>query len=90
MKQTKSQKMQRLLQISATAPRINLPGLGSHFSPEEMPELEPTPMGRHRLLQAFRGKYGASFRNKRGVSKILKEFDEQTTFIRDALRAGGV
>lgn len=90
MKTTRSQKYQKLIQISSAMPKLSLAGLDQFFKPEEMPEIEPTPMGRHRLLQAFRGKFGAGFRNKRGVSKVLKEFDEQTTFIRSALKAGGI
>ena len=90
MKQTKHQKMQRFMQISATAPKIELQGLESHFKPEEMPEVDPSPMGRHRLLQAFRSKYGLSYRNRRGVTKLIRMFDEQSEFIKKALKAGGV
>jgi hypothetical protein len=75
-----------ILKIMA-APSVQLQGLEVFFKPDEMPELDASPIGRHRLLQAFRNKYGETYRNKKGVSKIIKDFDDQRDFIIKALKA---
>lgn len=66
-------------------PPIELKDLGKFFKPEEAPQLEPTPLGRHRLIQALRMKYGESFRNKSGVSSLIKDFDEQVKIRKGAI-----
>ena len=78
------QKIARIGQI----PAIKVAGLEQILKPEEMPALEPTPLGRHRLIQALRMKFGESFRNKRGVEGAIKDFDEQVKLIKKTLELG--
>jgi len=77
----KNSTFERLQRISIL-PRVELSTLQSHFKPQEMPLVDATPLGRHRLIQAFRGKYGVSFRNVPGVANILKEYDTQVKAIK--------
>ncbi len=76
MKKSRSNSAELIKRISMM-PEIKLPGLEAYFKPEEMPEIDYSPIGRHRLLQAFRNKYGESYRNKRGVMSIIKDFDRK-------------
>lgn len=69
-------------------PEIKVTGIENVFKPEEIPALEPTPLGRHRLVQALRMKYGETFRNKPGVSRLIKDFDEQTDLVKKTLEFG--
>lgn len=70
-----------------SAPKLELTGLEKYFKEEELPPLDPTPIGRHRLIQSFRNKFGEGYRNRAGVMKILKDFDEQRDFIMKVLKA---
>jgi len=47
---------------------------------ERMPKLEFTPVGRLRLITALRNRFGENFRHLKGISGILKEFDEESAF----------
>lgn len=86
MKQTKHSQKESILKILA-APKIELPDLAKYLKEDEMPELEPTPLGRYRLIQSLRNKYGPTYRNKKGVAKLLRDFDEQRDFIVKVLKA---
>ena len=86
MKQTKHSSRENILKILA-APKIELPDLKNFLREDEMPALEPTPLGRYRLIQSLRNKYGPSYRNKRGVMKLLRDFDKQREFIVSVLKA---
>lgn len=86
MKRTKTNTIQ-ILQRLAAAPKLELNGLERFFKEEEMPMVDISPIGRHRLLQAFRNKFGDTYRNKPGVSKILKDFDDQRDFFLKAMKA---
>lgn len=44
---------------------------------EKMPRLPLNNVGKVRLIQALRNRYGASYRNLPGVSSMLAEFDER-------------
>lgn len=44
---------------------------------ERMPNLEFSPVGKLRLTNAFRNRFGADYVNLPGVSDVMKEFDEQ-------------
>lgn len=83
----KKQILHRIARIGKI-PEVKVQGLENFFKPDEMPALEPTPLGRHRLIQAFRNKYGESFRNRRGVSGAIKDFDEQVNLIKKTLELG--
>jgi hypothetical protein len=85
MKRTKSNSAE-LIQRIAKMPEIKLDGLEAFFKPEEMPEFDYSPVGRHRLLQAFRNKYGESYRNKRGVMKLIKDFDNKRDLVLKILK----
>lgn len=78
---TKQNVMEKAKKISLL-PRVELPILDRFFKPEEMPLLDASPIGRHRLIQSLRGKYGPTFRNVRGVSEAIKEYDIQVEHIR--------
>lgn len=42
-----------------------------------VPEITPTPLGRHRLMMALFKKYGASWRNIPKAKEAMKDFDNQ-------------
>lgn len=86
MKKTKHSSQETMLKILA-APKISLPDLSKFLRPEEMPEIDASPLGRYRLLQSLRNKYGETYRNKRGVMKLIKDFDSQRDFILKAVKA---
>lgn len=44
---------------------------------EQMPKLEFNPVGRLRLQNALKQRYGANYRNLPGVSDILNHFDSE-------------
>ena len=79
---TKNMRIEKIRKISLL-PKVEIIGLENFFKPEEMPLVDASPIGRHRLLQALRNKFGASFRNIRGVSSILNEYDIQAKAIKD-------
>ncbi len=66
---------------------MELKDLSLFFKEDEMPEIEPTPLGRYRLLQSLRNKFGDSYRNKKGVMRLIKDFDDQRDFIVKGLKA---
>lgn len=47
---------------------------------ERMPKLEFNPLGRLRLNQALRGRFGDGYANLPGISDIIKEFDAEAKF----------
>lgn len=58
---------------------------------DETPQLEPTPLGRLRLLGAFERKFGANYRNQPGVTGALAHFDKELSYHQRLrrIRAGG-
>ena len=44
---------------------------------EHMPKLEFHALGRVRLIQALRARFGDNYRNLPGVSEVLQKFDEK-------------
>ena len=47
---------------------------------ESMPKLEFSAVGRIRMMNALRGRFGKSFRNLPGISDIIKDFDDEAGF----------
>lgn len=47
---------------------------------EKMPKLEFSPVGRLRLTQALRNRFGDGYKNLPGIESIIKEFDEEARF----------
>lgn len=47
---------------------------------ERMPKIEHTPVGRLRLMDALRSRFGANFKNLPGIEKIIGEFDKEAAF----------
>lgn len=43
---------------------------------ERMPKLQFDPLGRHRLINALRDRFGANFRNIPGVQQVINKFDD--------------
>lgn len=76
-----------MLKRVMAAPKLELSDLSKFFKEEEMPSVDVTPIGRHRLLQALRNKYGETYRNKPGISKMLKDYDSQRDFFIKAMKA---
>lgn len=86
MKRSPNASREKILKI-LSAPKMELKDLSLFFKEDEMPEIEPTPLGRYRLLQSLRNKFGDSYRNKKGVMRLIKEFDDQRDFIVKGLKA---
>ena len=47
---------------------------------ERMPKIEFHPVGRLRLVQALRARFGDNYRHLPGIDGILKEFDKNAEF----------
>lgn len=47
---------------------------------ERMPKLDYTAVGRMRLTNALRNRFGDNFRQLEGIPELLKEFDEEVKF----------
>lgn len=47
---------------------------------ERMPKMEYSPVGRYRLTQALRNRFGDNYRNLPGMSEVLQEFDKEAEF----------
>ena len=63
----------------AKSRKLTLDDLGELLG-ERMPKLEFSPVGRYRLVNALRNRFGDSYRNLPGVGDILKEFDKEAEF----------
>lgn len=48
-----------------------------HLLGEKMPKLEFHALGRVRLTQALRGRFGEGYRNVPGIQGILQKFDQE-------------
>lgn len=57
---------------------------------DEMPELSPTPLGRLRLVNALRSKFGPGFRNHPSASKALSHFDSERSYFEKLRQARGI
>jgi len=86
MKKSIGTKRETILKVLA-APKVELKGLEAFLKPEEIPHIDGSPLGRHRLIQTLRNKYGEGFRNKPGISRILKDFDEQRDLMVKIIKA---
>ena len=76
-----------ILNVGPVKP-IELPALSSYLKPEEMPSVDPTPLGRHRLVSALKNKFGVMYKNRPGVESLLKDYDEQAKIIKDTIKLG--
>lgn len=47
---------------------------------ERMPKLEFNPIGRLRLTNALRNRFGNEYHNLPGIGDIMKEFDHESAF----------
>jgi len=59
--------------------KLNLKDLETLLG-ERMPRLEYTPVGRLRLTNALRMRFGDSYRDLPGIGDIMKEFDDEAKF----------
>lgn len=87
MKTTKKMIISKINSIGGV-PKMDTSKISRFFKPEEMPSVEPTPLGRHRLVQALRNKYGETYRNKPGVIQAIKDFDDQSGLIKKTIKLG--
>lgn len=60
----------------AKGKKLSLDDLGQLLG-ERMPKLEFSPVGRLRLTNALRNRFGDSYRNLPGISEIIKDFDKE-------------
>lgn len=58
---------------------LSLDDLGDLLG-ERMPKLEFSPVGRLRLTQALRKRFGDDYRNLPGIQGVLSEFDKESKF----------
>lgn len=63
----------------ASSRKLCLDDLGDILG-EKMPVLSYSPVGRLRLTQALRNRFGDGYRNIPGIADIIKEFDDQAKF----------
>jgi hypothetical protein len=59
--------------------KLGLDDLGDLLG-ERMPKLEYSPVGKLRLTNALRNRFGDNYRQLHGIDDIIKEFDEHTQF----------
>lgn len=64
---------------AASSRELTLDDLGDILG-ERMPKLEFNPVGRLRLTQALRKRFGDDYKNLPGISHILSEFDKEARF----------
>ena len=57
------------------------------FFGEAMPTIEPTVVGRHRLVSALRNKFGANYRSLAVAKDLIRKFDEDREMIRSHISA---
>lgn len=79
----KSSNNLKRIKKASILPKVSLIGLENHLKPEQMPILDASPIGRHRLVQALKNRYGIMFRNVPGVANILNEYDSQVKSIKE-------
>lgn len=58
---------------------VSLDNLGEVLG-ERMPELPRNAIGRNRLIQSLRHRFGDQFRNIPGVKQAIADFDEEVRF----------
>ena len=64
---------------AASSRKLSLDDLGDILG-ERLPKIEYSPVGRYRLQNALRSRFGDDYRNLPGVDDIMKEFDEHAKF----------
>lgn len=47
---------------------------------EKMPDIKHNPIGRMRLINALKNRFGSNWRTLPGVNDIIKEFDKEAAF----------
>lgn len=68
-------KLNEVMGKAATQQRITLERLPEILG-EKMPRLPLNRVGKVRLIQALKNRYGASYRNLPGVSDVMREFED--------------
>lgn len=63
----------------ASGKSLSLDDLGELLG-ERMPKIQFSPVGKLRLTQALRKRFGDDYRNLPGIDNVLKEFDKETEF----------
>ena len=64
---------------SAKNRKLSLDDLGELLG-ERLPDIKYTPVGRMRLANALRNRFGDSYRNLPGIDGLFKEFDDHAKF----------
>lgn len=57
---------------------------------EDMPDISPTPLGRLRLLNALKAKFGANYRNIPGAAEALSHFSDEMRYFEALRKVKGV
>jgi len=63
----------------AKAKKLSLGDLGDLLG-EKMPKLEYNAVGRMRLTNALRNRFGDGYKSLPGIEEIMKEFDDEARF----------
>ncbi len=69
-------------------PSINLGPIKAALG-EEIPEITPTPLGRFRLVQALRHRFGDSWRTIGKAKQALQHFDSEHDYFRKLRKLQG-
>lgn len=56
---------------------ITLDNLHEFLGVDKTPDMPRNAVGRHRLIQALRGRYGDQFRNVKMLKKLVDDFDAE-------------
>lgn len=67
---------------------IELPSLLNYLKPEEVPHIDATPIGRHRLISALKNKFGIMYKNRPGVEGLIKEYDDKARIVKNTIKLG--
>jgi hypothetical protein len=57
-------------------PKMNLAPIKEVLG-EDIPDITPTPLGRYRLVQSLKAKFGENYRNIPSARKVMDHFDSE-------------
>jgi hypothetical protein len=66
---------------------MNLKPIHAVLGEENTPMLEPTRLGRFRLIRALQSKYGPAFKSLPGVQGAINHFDSEVNYFQKLKKA---
>jgi hypothetical protein len=66
---------------AGSGPKMDMAPFHEVFG-DQTPHIEPTPIGRYRLVNALKGRFGDSYRSYPTAIKLLNHFDSQYDLMR--------